>query len=67
MSIRLLRASEVTALVGLSRPTIYRQMAEGKFPKSISLGGRIVAWDSSDIEQWIADRISEAKSSQSMA
>lgn len=54
---RLIRLPEVQHRVGLGRSTIYRWMAEGKFPKPVQLGGYAVAWAESDIEAWIADRL----------
>lgn len=58
---RLLRRQEVERLTGLSRSCIYKRMSEGEFPKAIPLGGRLVAWKSDDIENWISDRIEAAK------
>jgi prophage regulatory protein len=54
---RLLRLADVRNRVPYSRSTIYQLMAEGKFPKAISLGARAVAWLESDIEAWITERI----------
>ena len=51
---RLIRLPEVQHRVGLGRSTIYRWMAEGKFPKPIQLGGYSVAWAENDIDEWIA-------------
>ena len=51
---RLIRLKEVQHRVGLGRSTIYRWMAEGKFPKPIRLGGFAVAWPAEDIDAWIA-------------
>ncbi len=31
----------------------------GDFPKSVQLGPRAVAWLSSEIDQWIDDRVKE--------
>ena len=50
---RLIRLKEVQHRVGLGRSTIYRWMAEGRFPKPISLGGYAVAWRNVDIDDWI--------------
>jgi prophage regulatory protein len=36
-------------------------MSRNEFPKPIALGGRLVAWDEADIQQWIADRIDASK------
>ena len=55
---RLIRIKEVQYRTGLGRSTIYRWMAQGKFPKSIRLGGQAVAWVEAELESWLADRIS---------
>ena len=54
---RLIRLPEVVHRVGLGRSTIYRWMAEGRFPKPVQLGGYAVAWADHEIEQWIEDRL----------
>ncbi len=53
---RLIRLKEVQHRVGLGRSTIYRWMAEGKFPKPVQLGGYAVAWAQEDIDAWICNR-----------
>ncbi len=53
---RLIRLKEVQYRVGLGRSTIYRWMAEGKFPKPVQLGGYAVAWAQEDIDAWICNR-----------
>jgi prophage regulatory protein len=54
---RFLRISEVRNRVPYSRATIYRLMSEGKFPRSISLGEKAVAWRESEIVKWMQSRI----------
>lgn len=54
---RLIRLPEVQHRVGLGRSTIYRWMAEGKFPKPVQLGGYSVAWAEDEVESWIARRL----------
>lgn len=54
---RLIRLPEVQHRVGLGRSTIYRWMAEGRFPKPVQLGGCTVAWPEPEIADWIADRM----------
>jgi len=56
---RLIRLPEVKHRVGLGRSTIYRWMAEGKFPKPVQLGGYSVAWAEDEIEQWILGTLGE--------
>lgn len=41
---------------GLSRTTVYRSMAEGHFPRQVSLGARAVGWRESDIDKWLSER-----------
>ena len=58
---KFLRLTEVRSRVPYSRSTIYQLIAEGKFPKPISLGARAVAWLESDIDEWIAQRIGKSR------
>ena len=52
-----LRISEVIRRVGVSRPTIYRWVAAGEFPKQISIGANSVVWLESDVTDWMDQRI----------
>jgi len=54
---RFMRMAEVRERTGLTRGTIYDRMADGTFPRSISLGKTIVAWRASEIEAWILAQI----------
>lgn len=56
---RILRLDEVEAKSGFKRAHIYNLMKEGKFPKALRLGVRAVGWDSTEIDQWITDRLNE--------
>lgn len=47
-----LRLPSVMRVTGLGRSTIYRLMAEQKFPCPVRLGPRAVAWRRSEIEAW---------------
>lgn len=53
---RLIRLKELLTLVPLSRSTIYDRMAAGTFPRSLDLGGGVVAWRLGDVEEWVASR-----------
>jgi prophage regulatory protein len=59
---RFLRRPEVTIVTGLPRSSIYEQMAAGKFPKPVSLGGRSVGWIEAEIFDWQARRKAERES-----
>ncbi len=60
-SLRLIRLPEVISRVGLSKPSLYRLMKKNKFPKSIPLSDRTVAWENSEVSLWINERIAEAR------
>ena len=60
----LIRISEVMAIVGLARPTIYKlmQQPESRFPSPVKLSnsnarGAPVAWVLEEVQSWTRDRI----------
>jgi prophage regulatory protein len=54
---RILRLRDVIKLTGLSRSTIYAEMAKGNFPQQLALTGqRSVGWNEKSITQWIHSR-----------
>lgn len=55
------RLPEVKRSTGLSRSTIYMRIAEGKFPKPVSLGSRAVGWLESEIQEWLQQRIEASR------
>ncbi len=59
----ILRLPTVKARTGLSRSTIYLHVADGSFPRPVSLGARAVGWVESDIEGWISRKITESRAS----
>ena len=56
---RFLKLKEVMALTALGRSSIYKFMNEDRFPQSVSLGDRAVAWVESEIEEWMHERLSK--------
>ncbi|HEC1605864.1 helix-turn-helix transcriptional regulator [Pseudomonas aeruginosa] len=56
---RIIRLKEVIDSTGLARSTIYKYIAEGTFPKPVSLGDRCVGWVDSEVHDWILARIEE--------
>jgi prophage regulatory protein len=64
MSHKILRLPCVKERVALSRSTIYLKMANGEFPKPISLGVRAVGWLESDINTWLEQKIESSKVNQ---
>lgn len=47
-----LRMPTVMRITGLGRSTIYRLIADQKFPSPVRLGPRAVAWRRTDLDQW---------------
>ena len=52
----LLRLPIVIQATGLGRSTIYKLVAEKKFPAPVRLTSRAVAWRRGDIERWTSER-----------
>jgi prophage regulatory protein len=50
---RLLTKDEVLAVTGVTFPSLWQWMREGRFPRGRIVGGRSM-WLSSDIDAWIA-------------
>lgn len=61
MKERIIRRKEVQHLTGLSCTTIYDRMAKSEFPKNIPLGGRMVGWKLSSIENWIEQQCAQSE------
>lgn len=59
--LRTIRLSEVRRLTGLSRSSIYRLEALGRFPAHIKLSDRASAWLASEVERWIETRVAAAR------
>lgn len=55
--LRLIRILEVEAKTGKSVPQIYKEMAEGLFPRSVATGPNTRAWVEAEIDTWIEQRI----------
>jgi prophage regulatory protein len=64
MANTILRLPAVKTRTGLSRSTIYLRVAEGRFPKPISLGARAVGWVDAEVEAWLAGQIEQSRGTQ---
>ena len=60
MTHTILRLPAIKMMTGLSRSTLYLRIAQGAFPKPVSLGGRAVGWPANEVETlnaaWIAGK-----------
>ncbi len=50
---KMIKLPAVMEATGYGRTTIYRLMEQGKFPQSIKIGARAVAWRESDIKEYL--------------
>lgn len=56
MNIYLMDLKEVCRTVGFKKTAIYEWMNAGEFPNAIKIG-RSVRWVSTEVEEWIAEKI----------
>jgi prophage regulatory protein len=61
MTHNILRLPAVKTRTGLSRSTIYLRIAEGSFPKPVSLGGRAVGWIEAEVNDWLKQQIETSR------
>lgn len=54
--LNLMSLKRVRDLTSLGKSTIYRLIAEGKFPRPLKITERRVAWRESDLTAWLEDR-----------
>ena len=48
-----MRLPQVTELVSVSKPTIWRWCKEGKFPSPRKLSGQVTAWNVGEVRAWL--------------
>jgi prophage regulatory protein len=56
MAERVLRTAEVQARTGLGRTSVWRREKDGTFPRRRLIGGGIVGWLESEVDEWIRSR-----------
>lgn len=56
---KLLRLDEVCEMAGIGKTCAYKMIGEGIFPKPVNIRGRAVRWVSTEIENWILERMEE--------
>ena len=60
-AIALWRLPTVKQVTGLGRTSIYERMKNEEFPQSISLGGPMVAWVSTEVLAWVDQQIEASR------
>jgi len=59
MSCRLITRAELSQIVPYTGQHILRLEKSGKFPRRVRVGANRVAWLLSEVEAWVAARVSE--------
>lgn len=54
---KFLRLSEVLDRTGLSKTTLYSLMRQYRFPQSIPISDRSVAWSEEDVDAWLQEKM----------
>ena len=62
MTEKLIRLPELMAITSMKKSTIYDMQRAQKFPQSLRLSRRCVAWKSTDVQNWISSREQKANS-----
>jgi prophage regulatory protein len=62
--IHMLRLPEVIKRVGLKRSSIYRLIKLGKFPCNYKISDSAVAWDKSQIDEWLENKVFDLQHSE---
>lgn len=52
---RIIRLKTVLHRTGLSRSTLYRKIADGTFPRQVSISIHGAGWHESAVNRWVAD------------
>ena len=60
----LLALRDVVALTRLSKPTIYKFIARGHFPRQIHLAPQRVVWLHSEVLAWVAEQAARRECAQ---
>lgn len=61
MTTRLIKLPEVMQRTGKKRSTVYANVKDGLMPAPIKIGEKAVCWVESEIEDWIASRITASR------
>jgi prophage regulatory protein len=58
---RFIRIKEVLSITSLSQSELYRRIKTGTFPSQVKLAPGHSVWVQSEVDSWVAERITEAR------
>lgn len=56
-----IRLSEVQKRTGYSKAWLYKLISQNRFPQSVKIGTRSIAFVESEVNEWINERIAESR------
>ena len=56
MAHKVIRVAPLAKEIGVCQSTIWRWVAEGRFPKPYKIGERVTVWDVAAIEEYFAQQ-----------
>lgn len=59
-NLEVIRAKELSKILSVSLPTLWRMEKRGDLPRKVSISERAVGWLKSDIEAWLESKKIEA-------
>jgi prophage regulatory protein len=63
-TVKLLRLSDVSKMVGISKKNLYKELTRRTFPQPLKIGERIIVWRIEDIENYIKELSKESEKSE---
>lgn len=58
---QLLRLKQVKEVTGLSRSSIYCEVAAGRFPKQIRITSKTVGWLADEVNDFVMGRVAQSR------
>ncbi len=59
--VKIIRLPQVMEITGLARSTIYKWIKQGNFPAQVNLGPNSVGFLSTEISEWLSDRVQHSR------
>ena len=59
-NLEVIRPKELSKMLSISQPTLWRMEKRGELPKKVQISERTVGWLKSDIQDWLESKKIEA-------
>lgn len=60
-SLSIIRKPQLLDRLGFSKSTLYKMISKGEFPPPVHISTRVSGWPSSEIDDWIKQRVAESR------